>query len=86
MRYAVLLLLAAAIAASLDSQARAAHWQADAVLWPEFISVSNDWAFHHGQVSDPGHLEKINTQDKQRYNVLCKKFEAWHQAMKQAGY
>jgi hypothetical protein len=74
------------LAAKLPLSEQEAHWKADAVLWPAFISVSNDWSFHHGQVTDPGHLDKLNVQDKERYNVLCKSFETWHQAMKEAGY
>jgi hypothetical protein len=82
----VLICVAALLASKIPLNEREAHWKADAILWPAFISTSNDWALHHGQVSDPGHLDKINIQDKERYNVLCKNFAAWHDAMKQAGY
>jgi hypothetical protein len=88
MRRALIILFCAALAgaAIIPELAREAHWRADAILWPAFISASNDWSFQHGQVSERGHLDKINTQDKKRYDTLCKDFEAWHDAMKQAGY
>ena len=87
MRYVLILIFCVlGIAATTPSDARTAHWRADSILWPAFISVSNDWVLQHGTVDDPGHLDKINAQDKQRYDVLCKDFEAWHQAMKEAGY
>jgi hypothetical protein len=87
LRLAILALLAAAaIAEKLPTDGRDAHQRADAVLWPAYISVSNDWALNHGQLSDPGHLEKFNTADKQRFDATCKAFEAWRNAMKQAGY
>jgi hypothetical protein len=85
----ILLILAfstALIASQLNPREHEAHWKADAVLWPAFVSVSNDWSYHHGNVADQGHLDKINVDDKKRYDSLCKTFEAWHGAMKEAGY
>jgi hypothetical protein len=81
-----LLLAAGVLAAHKLSLDREAHQRADAILWPAYVSVSNDWALNHGQVSDPSHLERVDAQDKKRFDAMCKAFEAWHDAMKQAGY
>lgn len=79
------LLAAAAIASKIPLDARQAHREADDVLWPNFVSVSNDWAIHHG-VADPGHLDKIDAGDRKRVEATFTAFKAWQDAMKQAGY
>jgi hypothetical protein len=81
-----LLLAAAAIAAKIPLDAREAHRTADAVLWPGFISASNNWAINHGGLDDPSHLSRIDAKDQERFHATCEAFEAWHKAMKQAGY
>lgn len=83
---ALALLISAAIWASrIPLDAREAHREADSVLWPNFVSVSNEWAIHHG-ATDPGHLDTVNTKDRQRFEATVKAFNEWRDAMKQAGY
>jgi hypothetical protein len=83
----ILVLIAAAlIAAKIPLDGREAHQRADAVLWPAFISISNDYALQHGFVTDSGHLDKIDAKDKQRFDATVQAFKAWQDAMKQAGY
>jgi hypothetical protein len=72
--------------ARVNSDAADAHKRADAVLWPQFIATSNDWALNHGQLSDPGHVDKIDAKDKKRFDAACEAFKAWHDAMVEAGY
>jgi hypothetical protein len=89
--WSVLALLAFAAAISWNVSARSdaasiAHRRADAVLWPAFVSISNDWALNHGQLSDPGHVDKIDAKDKKRFDATCAAFKAWHDAMTEAGY
>ena len=69
-----------------SSAAVDAHRRADAVLWPAFISASNDYALNHGALADPGHVDKIDAKDKKRFDATCVSFKAWRDAMTEAGY
>lgn len=69
-----------------SSAAVDAHRRADAVLWPAFISISNDYALNHGALADPGHVDKVDRKDKERFNATCAAFKAWRDAMTEAGY
>jgi hypothetical protein len=76
----------AAIAARLPFDRIEVHKRADAVLWPQFIAASNEYALNHGGPNDPGHFEKLSAKDVQNIRAVRETFAAWNEAMKQAGY
>lgn len=79
-----MVLIVQAIASTPD--ARQAHNRADAILKHTFVAAWNEWDSGHGHPEDPGHFDKIDAKDEKRFHAACEAFDAWKDAMKQAGY
>jgi hypothetical protein len=88
MRILLILILLAipAIPSKIPSDAKQAHKEADAILHPLLVAAMNDFSLHHGGIDDPGHLDKIDAQDKVRIQAFRDAFHKWDDAMKKAGY
>lgn len=80
------LLLTMAIASKLPVDSVDAHRRADGILYPRFMAAMNEFALDHGEPNDPGHFDKLHTQDVEHIRAVRETFKAWDQAMKQAGY
>lgn len=63
-----------------------AHRRADGILYPRVMAAMNEFAFDHGSPNDPGHFDKLGTQDVEHIRAVRETFKAWNEAMKQAGY
>lgn len=82
----VVLFIAAAIAAKIPLDATEAHREADAVLYPRLVAVMNEFALGHGTLETPGHLNKLNAQDVERWKATRAAWKNLDEAMKRAGY
>jgi hypothetical protein len=81
------------VARSTDSDA---HKRADMVLYPRFVSVSNDWATQHyrGSYACPGastevcdaHFQTLNVGDMKRWTAVREAFKELDDEFKKAGY
>jgi hypothetical protein len=79
-------LLTLATAAKLPVDGIDAHRRADGILYPLLTAAMNEFALDHGGPNDPGHFDKLRTQDIEHIRAVRETFKAWDQAMKQAGY
>ena len=62
------------------------HVHADAILFPAFVAVLNEYALQHPSLTDMSHYRKLDAKDLKRWRAVREAFKTLDDAMRDAGY